>query len=954
MTGQTKELKPQASLPRFRNLVFWWYSKRLETEFEVRIKAQIEESLNSWLQGSEFKRGAEASVKSLWLTTPVSCSEDGKSIGWVAVGPWTDKEGVCYEHPEQNDYKKLTKNEYDWIITTKDYFRKPSRKKDGRGIPLDQLLFHALRTATVFALAKNPAYNLQEPDNPDIIPEEWFACKELVKQLLLAYPVGSSWEADYYAQANAQGVVLEAVRTKHLAEALNKTQNTQAGQEKIRVFHARDVVIALGYHAVVNAWPPNVPKDDQCKTTAFLIPPGNEGKNRKFFQCGFEEDIDLPARAILQAISASIEEKEEAHLFLLPVVLNKQSKNFPILAIGCLMPKGAVKSEGGKLVSSKDDDTRLAFALDKISRQISDCPSVSDAAGQIMEVFKQRPEAIKSYLSDIDRKALREHGPDEIFLSILADRIDMEMKPPLKGRENTSCPFRLPLESLSFDVLTAMRSLLASVGHAHLATPLVRFFQFERDLFGKGDERDHYFHTLKVFLLGRSLLGEKYKKEEVRRIWIVASLFHDVCYPVQTADKWAADRLKEIFPSGIENRPSIEKYLAEWNNRGYVTCLFDLLLRLVDYRLRQWTGGKALRFSSLATHSLLSSRNHGIVAAASLLEWTIMDKECTIPTFEQLIENGTDPKKAQASDPLVDAFDAATAVALHDPGIWRGLPTGFDLKKIYDNLKKGLETERSLNVAYVAWTLAYVDCVQEWGRNVNTSVGWVGENEENDDSTWGPKKFLSSADGTDIEIQYPRTVGIQAATLWMKAHEHTVACLKYIREYSGKRLIEIARSWKTNDKKRFHKLNKTVWALQPRIKKRPHTVTENLKSIRRMWLLLGEEKLTQKEESEIASDEVNFDTLLGQLTEELPAELKDLLQKEALKHLEIRKVVEGIKEYSSDLSTRDDSIKKLRKRMKSMYAFLQYPSEFKEIWRMTTPEGKTASLIRKVGKSLVN
>ena len=60
--------------PMFRDLSFWWYSKRLAGEFSGRLAKKLEDDLAE----GEFP-GVQ--IYSLWLTAPISKQELDGSMG---------------------------------------------------------------------------------------------------------------------------------------------------------------------------------------------------------------------------------------------------------------------------------------------------------------------------------------------------------------------------------------------------------------------------------------------------------------------------------------------------------------------------------------------------------------------------------------------------------------------------------------------------------------------------------------------------------------------------------------------------------------------------------------------------------------------------------------------------------------------------------------------------------
>jgi hypothetical protein len=116
-----------------------------------------------------------------------------------------------------------------------------------------------------------------------------------------------------------------------------------------------------------------------------------------------------------------------------------------------------------------------------------------------------------------------------------------------------------------------------------------------------------------------------------------------------------------------------------------------------------------------------------------------------LPSFDRLVKG---------EDDYQEVFDAATAIALHDPGIWRPLLQHFVVRNQGKGRFSLLKTPEgaSRRTAELAWTLAYVDCVQEWGRNVETADGWDGDVGTASDIVWTPRSV--NLKGGELRIRY--------------------------------------------------------------------------------------------------------------------------------------------------------------------------------------------------------
>lgn len=915
-----------SSPPLFKNLSFWWYSERLRMEFAGRIAEEIQEALR--------EAGiSKPSVHSLWLTAPIVPEEkDGgnrSGQSWGGLGFWTDNSlaGFVPPKPEQ----RIPTSGRDEYFVTPAYLLTPTKARAGKTkISLARFLRHALRTGK--AEIKYKEMHEKVPNESELRAAlELREVESIYSKVNRAYPVEPSWDSDYIAQADALSVDLRDLQKRSELEAALESGTASAN------FHPRDAVIGLGYQVVVPAWDRQSAASSMT-TIAWRQPKAEKSVWRK---CSFEDGIDLPARAVLQAVAAS--KSRMSWLVLLPVPSGSDGQFNSILAF-CLCA-----GKGFDLVNSLLSDAAageiIGEQLSTFATYLGNCPVVVDALDQLNEAHRQRHSELKRYISSFEQEQLvnANFTKDRKILRSLNDRIETEIN---QGHsDGIPCPFRLPLESLSYDILTAMRSLLAHVKMGYLAPPLMKFLEYEQGLFGDGDERDHYFHTMKVMLLGRLLLG-KTLYTNMRDAWIVSALFHDVCYPIQTADKWIVERLKAIFPADVENRSSIEKYLAGWDGRGYESCWFDILLRLVDRRLREWTRMKSVRFSSLATFSLVSNRNHGIVAAASLLTWAQKHAEslaksgrASLPDMDKLFRGKEHPMHQVV-------FDAATAIALHDPGIWRALPAGFDFNNANGHSRR---------VAKLSWTLAYVDCVQEWGRNVDTVKQQNAGPDAIDPNCWTPFGVTLDDDAQILSVKYEEGLSNALKERLEAAVGHVDDCLNS----AGCVLLDDLMDnleLKEDEERRLCSARETGGrSIQMKVNDGVRNYTNPsaaLRSLHGLWLLCGEEEV-DGDLFEVGMVMRSIDNVQEQVRALLVATNYQKAD-EKVAHFMREKLRKIVRCESKKRAESNAEIKRLRKKVKSVYGFLQFPRDLRRIWGTLAPRGTNITLQRKIGEVVVN
>ena len=361
-------------------------------------------------------------------------------------------------------------------------------------------------------------------------------------------------------------------------------------------------------------------------------------------------------------------------------------------------------------------------------REVGGNPIVCSAIEMMKEAYRRRKEHIFRLITKSDQNAMddRQAAAKKDFPTL------QSLKKHLTTLSTDSSPVRLATDAACDEVLAAMRALMQTIDREDLIDPVLQFAAQERQLLGEEKRRDHYLHTLKVFLIGRALLQKLNCYDDfIRPRWILASIFHDVCYPLQKAEEWAGKTIGAFFPEPKTFQYDLNALplIDSWQGRAYERCERDMFFRIVDYRLnawlrsdssksKAWTGSPSgRRFQAVVTHQLVE-RNHAVLSALSLLMHAKRnakgrEMDVVYGRARQLVND----RRADECKEQSEVIDAATAILMHDTKIWaKLLPAEFAYSDVSRDGRKR-KGEREDCVKVLVWALACADFLQEWGRD---------------------------------------------------------------------------------------------------------------------------------------------------------------------------------------------------------------------------------------------
>jgi len=247
-------------------------------------------------------------------------------------------------------------------------------------------------------------------------------------------------------------------------------------------------------------------------------------------------------------------------------------------------------------------------------------------------------------------------------------------------------------------------------GKGKTAKAFGNFSDFEPVLKRIRGYRDHFTHPFQVFLLGsliicrhRDLFEEvikkkmpKIKKDTLDFSWLLASTFHDFCYPIQMFNDFTNNLFFEfLHTEEIDVNINLSNILLDVESLNYIdqlVCLYDFYDS--SESKSQWIFNQKCEIDGelrkLFLEALMKSQDHGVLGSITLLK-KIMQ--------EDFVKK--DRKKYLKGRFSTDVYPASLAIAFHN------------LASSKDELPIPKITFENSPLIVL---LTYCDLVQEWGR----------------------------------------------------------------------------------------------------------------------------------------------------------------------------------------------------------------------------------------------
>lgn len=226
--------------------------------------------------------------------------------------------------------------------------------------------------------------------------------------------------------------------------------------------------------------------------------------------------------------------------------------------------------------------------------------------------------------------------------------------------------------------------------------------------------RDHFVHPFQVFLLGSLIIDKNYslinsivkkktenmKSDTLDFTWLIASTFHDFCYPIENFKKFT----KDFFGSFLQtNEISIDfdltKFLLTEGTLNYIDQLISLyMFYYLDENGKCWQYNQKCQINQnlrdIILNDLNNRKDHGIFSAITLLKKILQEDNCNKPEYIS----------GRFSS---DIYPASLAIALHNIATHK---TDEELAPII------------FEKSPIIFLLIYCDTVQDWGREAKNKI----------------------------------------------------------------------------------------------------------------------------------------------------------------------------------------------------------------------------------------
>lgn len=273
--------------------------------------------------------------------------------------------------------------------------------------------------------------------------------------------------------------------------------------------------------------------------------------------------------------------------------------------------------------------------------------------------------------------------------------------------------------------------------------------------------RDHFFHQCNVYLLGLVILSimcnkdfnrnikddfniayrlpehEEYKDfPDVALIWFIASMFHDIAYPVEKIIQWLDPFVKQYICPAEYHKPiltttvNISKIISD---HSYSKCIENLAeyhrelkftSNVIEYEDFNTSPDikKACKIRNRIISRTIDSLDHGILSALMLLNRFQADNEISKYLFPAVsaisVHNSQWIDEDTFKEPCKSCKDD------HQCGKCRGWKETYD--KYFENDEKPLRYIK-FEKNPVEFLLILCDTLQDWGRHNYEQLSQVNE-----------------------------------------------------------------------------------------------------------------------------------------------------------------------------------------------------------------------------------
>jgi hypothetical protein len=227
---------------------------------------------------------------------------------------------------------------------------------------------------------------------------------------------------------------------------------------------------------------------------------------------------------------------------------------------------------------------------------------------------------------------------------------------------------------------------------------LGQFQKHEGVLYAIPYYRDHFVHAFHVFCLGYLILNHWWKpevrflcpanakdEEQTLKRWFIASIQHDIAYPVEMAKLWVPRFPRDVLDLDIDIRSTFDwcGILTREENIRHIEKLAEAFAApLENVNDSQKASDTKIAFKRWFCEQLLEKQDHGALASLTLASLEVPQSD------------------------LPYSYGAALDVLLHNYSMNRDIAIG----------------QLAFGYYPLAFLLCFCDTVQEWGRAEGTRV----------------------------------------------------------------------------------------------------------------------------------------------------------------------------------------------------------------------------------------
>jgi CheY-like chemotaxis protein len=233
---------------------------------------------------------------------------------------------------------------------------------------------------------------------------------------------------------------------------------------------------------------------------------------------------------------------------------------------------------------------------------------------------------------------------------------------------------------------------------SELITVIRKFLDLEEILYSIPLYRDHFFHQVKVFLLGFCIINELNSKRLVNgkifdnsngmKIWFLTSIFHDIGYPFEKINNWLNSYFESVLRSpGDDSVGEILPIHFDWGSllgKRYHSFHLHEISRIIcdNYKKDEGPELKKQTLAELLTNTskyVTESPDHGLFSSIILQNFL----------------------RKRIEDYEID--NICVAVALHN-------------EQISQIVREALGEPMKFDNDSLSFMLSYCDLAQDWGR----------------------------------------------------------------------------------------------------------------------------------------------------------------------------------------------------------------------------------------------